>query len=391
MNNIHKLYLFSFINSMAFFGAVSIPFFLYWAKLSYVQIFTLEAAYMLLIFLLEVPTGIVADRFGRKNSLFLSALAWTGGLLIFGTIPNFFALLVGEAAMALGAALLSGADKALLYDSLKEMKKTKDSKHFFSRFLLFDSLGVIVAFPIGSMIAGSSIVPYPQTLPLTFLLAAIPVSLSALIALSIKEPKRKFNKENFLLLGIKGIKYFFKHKALRSFGFDMALISSTTFFIYWLYQPILLNAGTGIGVLGFAAAGFNIFAIILLAKIKKIENFIGTKRILFFSALVPALVFLLLSFFKPLWFALIGIFIIFGLRAVRGPLFDSYMNKHIKSGNRATVLSAISMLQRAIMIVLYPIVGFLTDISLSTALLVLGMMTLIFAVFAKVDEKHMKK
>ncbi len=60
-------------------SGVVIPFFREWGRLSYTQIFLLQAWFMLMNFLLEVPTGAVADRFGRKASItagcFLMAVA----------------------------------------------------------------------------------------------------------------------------------------------------------------------------------------------------------------------------------------------------------------------------------------------------------------------------
>lgn len=391
VSNIHKLYLFNFLTGLQFFGAISIPFFLFWGKLNYTQIFVLQAWFIAWVFILEVPTGTIADKFGRKVSLFLSALVLGFAVFIYSQIPNFYTFLIAEFLFALGVASFSGADKALLYDTLKETRRIKDSKHFFSRYALFNTLGIIIALPLGSIIAGSSILPYPDILTLPLLLTTFPMFLAALTALTMKEPKRIKPKENLLRVGIKGINYFRKHKVLRSFAIDMTLISAATFFIFWLYQPLLLNAGMDIKLIGFVGAAFNIVGVVLLYHVKLIDKTLGAKNMLFLTALVPALAFISLAFFKNMLLVLLGIFVIAGLKLLREPLFDSYMNKFIRSKERATVLSAISMLRNLIMIVFYPVVGFLSDISLSHALAVLGILTLLSALFAKVDEKHLRK
>ena len=73
-SNIYKMYLVNFLKNLQFFGAVAIPFFLDWAKADYTRIFILQASFMFWVFVLEIPTGVVADKFGRKASIILGGL-----------------------------------------------------------------------------------------------------------------------------------------------------------------------------------------------------------------------------------------------------------------------------------------------------------------------------
>ena len=155
MNNLNKLYIFGFLYSLSFFGAISIPFFLDWGKLNYFQVFLIQLWFSFWLFVLEVPTGVIADKIGRKMTLILSGLTASLGALLYGLYPNIYLFLLAELIFAIGMALRSGADKAILYDTLIEMKKSKEAKHFFSRYALSQNLGFIVALPIGSLIAGS--------------------------------------------------------------------------------------------------------------------------------------------------------------------------------------------------------------------------------------------
>jgi len=66
------------------------------------------------------------------------------------------------------------------------------------------------------------------------------------------------------------------------------------------------------------------------------------------------------------------------------------MNRHIESENRATVLSAVSLLERIILAMMYPVVGMLADYGLSYALIFLGALALIFAIVTRVEESHLK-
>lgn len=82
---------------------------------------------------MEIPTGVIADRFGRKTSIILGSIVLSIAALIYGSIPNFYNFLLGEFLFAIGVALISGADKAILYDSLKENNQEHLSVKIFSK------------------------------------------------------------------------------------------------------------------------------------------------------------------------------------------------------------------------------------------------------------------
>ena len=84
LNNIHKSYAAKFLSSLNFFGAIVVPYFIDWIRVDYTKIFLLQAWFVMWIVLLEIPTGIVADKFGRKISLTLGVILFGFDLLIFG-------------------------------------------------------------------------------------------------------------------------------------------------------------------------------------------------------------------------------------------------------------------------------------------------------------------
>lgn len=388
LNNIHKSYVARFFRDLSFFGAVTVPYFLDWLHVDYTKIFVLEAWFILWIVLLEIPTGAVADKYGRNISLALGALFFAIDLFIFGTTRNYYILYIAEFLGALGYAFTSGADKALIYDSLIEMKKKGEGKYYLSRFEAAGTLGILVSFPLGSIIAGANLIEYPASLPFTFILSSVSLMLAFFVYLLIKEPKRNVPTENFVKLGIDGLKYLNKHKMLRAFAINSTLVSAITFFMFWLYQPLSKSVGINITYYGFIGAGFNLFQILLLFNVKRLENIFGMKNILFYSALLPSVLFIGLAISKNIYFVLSSIFLIAGSR-LRIPILSDFMNQHIESKNRATVLSSVSLIERIVIAILYPIVGYLTDISLNYVLIFLGMLALIFTFATRIKEAHL--
>jgi fucose permease len=142
-NNIWKMYLFGFLTDIFFISGVLVPFYTMWGKISFTQIMLLQSFFVFSMFALEVPTGVVADKFGRKASLALGALVIVAGTIIYSSYPSFYVFMLGEFLWALGRALISGAEEAIVYDSLKHLKEESSSKKIFARMESISKFGLM--------------------------------------------------------------------------------------------------------------------------------------------------------------------------------------------------------------------------------------------------------
>src|SRR5215204_5062761 len=86
--------------------------------LSLLEISTIETVVIATLFLAEVPTGVLADRVGRKGSVVLSTLFLMLGELIFAFSSQYWQYLIIAVCTGLGFAFSSGAAESLIYDSL---------------------------------------------------------------------------------------------------------------------------------------------------------------------------------------------------------------------------------------------------------------------------------
>lgn len=378
-SSIRVLYAFNFLKSLQFFGALAVPFFLLRAGMSYTQMFTLEAVFSFFLFVFEIPTGVVADRIGRKISLFGGALTFGFGFIIFGISISFPLLVIAEIISAFGMSMLSGADRALLYELVVEAESEANCTAINSRYDAFGTAGMFVAFPIGTLFAASGLVSYHTALGVVFLATGVMLILAGFLVLFAHESER-------VKSGIEGFKFIFKIPALTRFSLNYAVISSLTFFMYWFYQSLLMKNNFPIRFQGFIPAGFNAGAMILLLSTVFIQKKIGTRNVLFISSIVPAFLYLGVFFVPGLPMALCAIFGITMLKSFRSPMLNTLMNGHIESGNRATVLSGVSMLERIITTLFYPLVGMVTDISLEWTFLLMGTVTLFASLFFRVGE-----
>lgn len=84
------------------------------------QVGTLLAVWQVLIMVFEIPTGIVADKFGRWRSMQLGRLARLLAFPLWLWQPSYFGFMAGIVLLSLGDALLSGSVEAYTYDELKD-------------------------------------------------------------------------------------------------------------------------------------------------------------------------------------------------------------------------------------------------------------------------------
>ena len=386
--NLYLLYAYSCLVQMLFFGAVSVPFFLHRAGMNYTQMFILEAIFALSLLLLEIPTGIVADRYGRKTSLFCGSILSAISFFIFGMFTGFPLYVVAEIVCGLGLSLISGADRALLYDLLVKHNSADQATSVFSRFDGWATAGRLVAFPLGSLLVSSGLLPYKTALGAVFVLSGIAVLLGSMIVLWVTEPTSgPYEKKQFLRAGVDGLKFIFTQKRLRRFALNFASISSLTFFMFWFYQSLLLQNGFSVSINGFVAAGFNLLAMILLFWGQRINQKVGLKNALFLSSLIPGLLFLAIFFIDGAVIAFVAIFGVTVLKLYRKPILSALMNVEIEGHNRATVLSGVSMLERLGTMILYPVAGILADISLKWAFLIIGVAVVILSFALKVRDE----
>jgi MFS family permease len=384
--NIIKLYGYKLFINFFFFAGVLVPFFTDWGGITFSQIMILQTFFMFSVVLLEVPTGAIADYFGRKVSLIFASVMISLACLVYVSVPSFYVFLIGEFLWAAAYTLMSGADEALLYDSLIELNKEKESKKYLGRFSSFEMIGLMIAAPIGSLIAAHF------GLRATVLFMMVPFFVALLFILSLKEPivKKTAKKVSYFKTILLGIAYFKNHNIIRILAFDRVSIAVLAFMLVWIYQPILKNMGVPLLLFGFVCSALTFVQVIFLNNFTLLEKiFVSKKRYLLVSALFSGVGFIFLAFSRNIYFSIFLFLVIAGFGLTRAILFQNYINKYIESHQRATVISTVSMLNQLAQGVVYLSIGVLVKWSLTYALVIVGILMIICALISKVEEDHL--
>ena len=123
---------------------------------SMIHIGLFESLFHISSIMFEVPTGIVADLYGRKLSRIISLLI---ALLYFSILlfsDNLYMICLAFILLGLSYTFESGSGEALVYDSLKEMDKEEDFKKVNGRREVLYQLGSMIGLIVGGYFAMTS-------------------------------------------------------------------------------------------------------------------------------------------------------------------------------------------------------------------------------------------
>jgi len=396
-SNIWKMYLFESLFGLYFIIGAIFPFYLNWGQINFTQIMFIQSWFVIWVFLLEVPSGAIADIFGRKKTLILATIVHATATIVYVSKPNFYIFLLGEFLWATSIALFSGASYALVYDSLKKIKEENQSKKIFGRLESFSLASMIIAVPIGNIL---NIYFGPRS---TMLLMFIPSILAFVVSMTLKDSiiGGGFESKRYIEILKKGVKYFYSNKVLKILAFDMISIAVLLSLLFWLYPHVLQILLKQLNIkplyFGFIQALAIITQITIMNNFDRLENIIGSKKkVLFLTALIPGIGFILLGINSIVPITILLITIITPIGFSRSVLFSNYMNKFIESHNRATILSIIKMIERffvaiiySVLAITYPILGLSTGKSLNYILITAGLLIITFALLSRVKESHL--
>lgn len=370
--NIPKIYLFQIFKNAIVLAIPTVVLFWQDNGLSFVQIMVLQALFAAAVILLEVPTGYLADVAGRRLSMILSGGAMILAATVYGLGHNFAQFLIAEILIASSLALASGADSAIVYDSLKEVKREEEFKKIWGRCTWWMMASSAFFGLIGSFFAGIS-------LRTPFFVAAIVSIVLIPIALSLYEPHhyRRVFKRNYLVEILETARTaLVKNKELRRLIVFSAFIHFILQSAFWLYQPYIKAAGVDIVYFGAIFAAINIFAALVSNFTHAFERKL---KPIYWLILMPVLVggsYILMGLFVYA----ASVLLILAQQAVRGfsrVIFEDSINRLTDSERRATTLSLHSMAQRLPYALLLPLVGWATDVyGIAEAFIAMGVVGL---------------
>lgn len=403
----YKFCFYGFLKNLRFFDAFFILF-LVEKGIPYTQIGLLYAIREIVINIFEIPSGFIADTYGRKNALIGSFVAYIISFYIFYISSDFWWFMLAFILYGIGDAFRSGTHKGMIMDYLSINHWDNQKINYYGHTRSCSQKGSAISSLIAGFIvfySGNyqniflySIIPYLLNL---FLIITYPKELN--LSLKKKNSKSKSNKTLSAKTFFNIIKQPNVLRIINTSAVHSAYLRAVKDYI----QPLMVNVallipfmmdietdkknGVIIGVLYF-------FIYLITSKASQLSSVIASKHKRNISYLTLLLGFLSgilcgVFFIYDLWFlailAFVGIYII---ENIRKPILTGYISDQVPNEILTSVISVQSVLKTTITAVLAFSFGVLADlfgIGISFVVIsgVLVFITIVLQVFNKIQLK----
>ncbi len=349
-SNLTKLYILRGL-AFAWFPIPTIVLFYENYGLNIEQIVLLKTILSLSILVLEVPSGYLADIWGRKTCLVVGSGIWIVSWLIYCLGSSFTEFAIAEVLAGVAGSLISGANTALVFDTLLQLGKEQYYQVWSGRLVAIAGISEALCGILGAAIASINLV-YPFYLQTVCLVIYFALSLS-LVEPQCHQPIAENQQLNQL---IKIIIDVIKHRSLRWLILLSSIFSSATFLIVWLSQDYLKQLNIPTQAFGWAWAIFHLGMSLASVNSHHLQRILGIKKATFLLVLILAISYICLGNIQQVW-GLIFIMIIYLVRGLCSPLIINAINQQISSSVRATILSINSLVFRIAFAIIAPIIG----------------------------------
>ncbi|MCU4177558.1 MFS transporter [Carboxylicivirga sp. N1Y90] len=174
----YKFCAYGFFKNLRFFDPFLLLFF-YEKGLSFTEIGSLYAVREICINILEVPSGLIADLFGRKRAMILSFASYIISFLLFFIFNSFWGFVLAFVLYGIGDAFRTGTHKAMILAYLKHNAWAVDKTIYYGRTRSWSQRGSAMA----SLIS-AGIVFYMGSYEYIFLCSIFPYLIDLLLMVS---------------------------------------------------------------------------------------------------------------------------------------------------------------------------------------------------------------
>lgn len=352
-----KYYLYIIFTNLRFTRIVNIIFIVQFLGLSLVQFAFFQSIFLFSQLVSEVPSGILGDRFSKKKIVLL-------GLVLLSITPllTLSSILLMKDYVILGAfilegvgnALLSGADDALFFESLRSEGKEESYGKIRGKLQLISALTLGIATFIGGGL-------YSITRYLPYFIQSFTLIGSMIIIISIPD-NQKHAIEDLNQNGVSKFKELFSvfHRLLKStkilfmFAFTTVIVSAINV-VFALLPDYFSKIGFSTSTNGAMFMIYSIIGGIVATQAYKISKISVSKLIMLLSLiLMISIIFQILPFNTTFIFSLLLLYIIID---ILDPIIMEMLHLWVDDNSRATVISGLSFSISLVTMLVNPIIG----------------------------------
>jgi MFS family permease len=357
-NNIRTIYLMGFFQGFMVVLPIFVPL-LQGHGLSMTEVLQTQAIFALTIALCEVPSGYIADIWGRRGAILVGAGLNAAGFLSLLWADSFLDFVFYEIVLGVGFSLISGADLALLYDTELYLQRREDGAgkgpgKSLSRLIAVEAAASGIAGVVASLLLLWSLDAVVWVQAFT---GFLPLLLGVTLVETPRPAETGGHRDNARL--IVELLLFGRPVVLWT-AFAITVFGLLAVYVFWLYQKYWELQAIPLSLFGYIWAAFALTVSVAARYSAALEQRLGTNGVLILIALLPIVGLLGMA----LGHGWIGVLFGFAIQISRGlsmSLFYEALNRRVPGDFRATVNSLVSLAVRAIFIVTGPVLGLALD------------------------------
>jgi MFS family permease len=340
------------------------------AGLSNFEAFAANAFFTAGMVLFEVPTGVVADGWGRRTSFLLGTLTLAGSTYLYYMLwqlsAPFWSWAVVSVLLGLGFTFFSGAVEAWLVDALRFAGYEGGLEAVLGRGLMVQGAAMLLGSVAGGVVAQATDLGVPFLLRVGVLVAMFLVAFWLMHDVGFTPERSAHPLRATRAVLSASIESGLKNPPVRYVMLAAPFSSGVAIYVFYALQPYLLGLFGDPGaysIAGLAAAlvaGAEILGGWVAPRVRRLVR--KRTTVLMLSSSVSAAILLALGFIQVFWAALV-LLALWALVAAAGtPVRQAYLNDMIASKQRATVLSFDSLMGSSGGVVVQPALGRAADV-----------------------------
>ena len=367
------------------------------AGLSNLEAFAANAFFTAGMVIFEVPTGVVADTWGRRTSYLLGTLTLAASTFLYWglwlTSAAFWAWAVVSMLLGLGFTFFSGAVEAWLVDAPSPRRVRRELELVFGRGQMVAGAAMLGGSVAGGVIAQATSLGVPFLVRGGVLLTMFVVAWKLMHDLGSTPEPAAHPLHAMRNIFTSSLDYGLKNRPVRWVMLAAPFSTGVGIYVFYALQPYLLElygneqAYSIAGLAAAAVAGAQIVGGWGAPHVRRLFGKRTTALIL--AGLADALVLVLLGVAEAFWLGLTLVVLWGLLSAAQMPIRQAYLNGMIPSRQRATVLSFDSLMGSSGGVVIQPVLGRVADVySYAASFVVSGVIQLVSVPFLVASRRE---
>jgi MFS family permease len=340
------------------------------AGLTNLEAFTANAFFTAGMVLFEVPTGVVADGWGRRASFLLGTVTLAAATYLYYLLwqlsAPFWAWAVVSVLLGLGFTFFSGAVEAWLVDALHFSAYEGDLETVLGRGQMVSGIAMLVGSAAGGVIAQATNLGVPFLMRVGVLLAMFAVAFLLMHDVGFTPERSPHPLQATRAVLTASIDGGLKNPPVRYIMLAAPFSAGVGIYVFYALQPFLLELfgdPRAYSIAGLAAAivaGAQVVGGWLAPTVRRLVR--KRTSVLVATSVLGGLILTALGFTRLFWVALLLLTLWALVTAAATPVRQAYLNDMISSKQRATVLSFDSLMGSSGGIVVQPLMGRAADV-----------------------------